>query len=124
MSARRNKYGAQRTWGQGRCFDSKGEKLRHDELMILQRGGFIGELSCQPRVQLVAGITYVPDFRYIEKGKVVYEDFKGTETAVFKLKAKLWTVFGPGKLRITKRDGGRTITVREILPTQPNGENK
>jgi hypothetical protein len=44
----------------------------------------------------------VADFRYHENGRLVVEDTKGMETAVFKIKAKLFRYRYPTiELRIT-----------------------
>ena len=73
-------------------------------------------------VDLVAEITYRPDFDYLEAGRRVYEDVKGVETEAFRLKCKLWRHFGPGPLRVLKRKGTRAAfaVVREVLPGVAN----
>jgi len=48
-------------------------------------------------------ITYTADFRYLENGASIVEDFKGRETEVFKLKRKMFASRYPGhRFRITK----------------------
>ena len=72
------------------------------ELKLLEKAGVISCLEVHPCYQLQEGyphpetgkrvrpIYYEADFEYIEEGKTVIEDVKGRETAVFKLKRKLF----------------------------------
>ena len=80
----RNKYGAKRTWSElcGRMFASKAEARRGEELYALELYGAISNLEYQPKFLLSEKpkITYTPDFKYIEDGKVIYEDVKGVLT--------------------------------------------
>lgn len=108
--AKGSKYGNVPTVVDGIRFDSKAEANRYRELCLLQRAGDISNLECQPRCVLGAGKrppVYVADFRYIEGGRLVVEDVKGgkaTQTAVFKLKAKLFRERYPDiELRIVER---------------------
>lgn len=89
-----SKYGAIRTEIDGRTFASKAEAGRFAELKLMERGGNISGLECQPKYPLVVNgvkvATYVADFRYFdEDGRVIVEDVKGVRTDVYKLKAKL-----------------------------------
>lgn len=93
---RRSKYGAVRTTVDGIEFMSKGEAGRYQELKLLRAAGKIkGSIELQPRFKIVVNgvpiCTYVADFQYFstEVGHDVVEDFKGMETAIFRLKAKL-----------------------------------
>jgi len=98
---RRSKYNARRTEVDGITFDSASEAARYVELKLLERAGKIRGLELQPRYELikafttssgerVRGITYVGDFRYVDKtGAVVVEDVKGVKTDVYKIKRKL-----------------------------------
>lgn len=113
MIPRRSKYGARRTAALGRSFDSGAEADRGGELTLLEQAGELAGLTFQPRLELEPGIFYKPDFSYVERGRVVYEDVKGVETERFRLIKKLWRLHGPGPLRITKRasrrDGFRVV---------------
>lgn len=84
-------------------FDSAKEAGRYVELTLLARAGEISNLRLQPRYELqpsfkrgkktVRKIEYVADFEYVENGVTVAEDVKGgrgTQTEVFRLKAKLF----------------------------------
>lgn len=98
-----NKYNAQPTVIDGIRFASKKEANRYCELKLLERAGKIKNLELQPRFKLHAGIVYIGDFAYLEDGKTIIEDTKGVETAVFKLKKKLFEADYPElELRIVK----------------------
>lgn len=101
---RGSKFGNVKTTIDGIKFDSKAEAARYRELKAMQQAGLIYELECQPRynfpldgvpMRYVGGkrkgkvIEYVADFYYIQNDKLVIEDVKGVETAVFKLKRAL-----------------------------------
>ena len=103
-----NKYRAKRSGSAlfgGRMFDSKAERDRAEGLKAMEQDGSITDLELQPQTVLTrAGINYKPDFAYTEGNGVRYwEDVKGVETEGFRIKAKLWSCYGPGPLRITKR---------------------
>lgn len=83
----------------GTLFASKKEALRYVTLRQLERAGEITGLKCQPRFKLWtfatdtgAGILdvceYRADFQYVQDGKTVFEDVKGKDTALSKLKRK------------------------------------
>jgi hypothetical protein len=102
-----HKYGATKVVMGGEKFDSKAEYRRYLELVLLQKAKTISELERQTKyVMMVAGVkicTYIPDFRYLEAGKVILEDVKGFKTPVFRLKEKLFKALYPElELRITK----------------------
>ena len=111
---RRHKYNAQPTDIDGIRFDSKREAQRYQELQMLAAAGEIHALQLQPRFELQPAfedsqgkrhraIHYVADFQYVENGRVIVEDTKGMETAVFKLKRKLFLFTYPDvELRIVK----------------------
>lgn len=115
-----NKFGARRTFGPGgRLMDSQAEADRAQDLELLQSAGEIAELEYQPVVTLTAGIKYKPDFKYIERGRPVFEDVKGCISRDAALKFRLWKQYGPALLRLTRRASRRSgFTVfREIMPT-------
>jgi hypothetical protein len=99
----RSKYGNRITFSaDGKKFHSAKECARYGHLKLLEKTGHISNLTLQPRFKLPAGITYVADFSYHEKGKLIVEDVKGVLTAVFKLKKKLFHFTYPDlELRIT-----------------------
>ena len=86
-------------------FDSKAERDRAEILKAMEQDGSITDLELQPQVVLTrARIKYKPDFAYTDEAGIrFWEDVKGVETEGFRIKAKLWSCYGPGPLRITKR---------------------
>jgi hypothetical protein len=98
---KRSKYGNRRTQIDGHWFDSQAEGRRYQELKLLLRAGEITDLEIHPAYELqppyhrrdgsrVRAMFYEADFQYVEGGKVVVEDVKGTQTAIFKIKRKLF----------------------------------
>ena len=96
-----NKFRAVKTVVDGVKFDSKGEARRFCDLKIMERVGEISDLSLQPEFVLQEAFTdssgvkhreikYRADFKYLEGGKWVIEDFKGVQTVEFRLKKKLF----------------------------------
>lgn len=96
-----NKYSNKKVVYDGKKFDSKGEKKRYQELKKLESVGLIQDLALQYKIELVPkfryngqvirNVQYIADFKYFdcEKQIEVWEDFKGYETDVFKLKKKI-----------------------------------
>ena len=119
---RKNKFGAiaSHDLATGRSFDSLGERRRLAELAMLQRGGAISELVFKPPAVVLdaaAGIKWRIDYSYIEEGRAVFEDWKPRPfTARENMLMKMWRAHGPGLLKITGGRGGRTVTIREIMP--------
>ncbi len=111
---RRNKYAAVRSG----AYASKAEAAYAGELKLRRHAGQITGLVMQPVVYLTAArIRYVADFLFLEDGQQVWVDVKGMETPVFRLKARLWKHYGPGVLRIVKRQGENFVVDREIRST-------
>ena len=77
-----NKYRAKKTVIDEICFDSLKEGARYQELKLLERGGMIRNLECQPRYDVIVNdqkiCYYKADFRYWdnERGREVVEDVK------------------------------------------------
>lgn len=95
LRARRNKYGAIPTVLDGIRFASRREADRYVHLRLLERAGHITQLQLQPVFELHApgGVRvakYVADFAYrdLRTLRLVIEDVKGVQTAIFRLKAK------------------------------------
>lgn len=74
---------------------SKAEGARYRELKLLERGGAIRKIECQPRFPIVINgqkvCDYVADFKYydVEQNREVIEDVKGMKTPIYNLKKKL-----------------------------------
>jgi hypothetical protein len=102
----------------GKQFHSKAERDRYEQLRLMEQGGAIADLKLQPEFELqprykydgkwVARRKYVADFSYREPGnlRLVVEDVKGKETAVFRLKWAMVRYKYPGhdwrKVRMNK----------------------
>ena len=92
-----NKYHNRKVTVDGITFDSVKEMARWQELRLMERAGEITGLVRQvkieiiPKTKLYRAVSYVADFVYFDKreGKTVYEDTKGMQTEVYKLKKKL-----------------------------------
>ena len=72
-------------------FASKSEAKRYGQLKLLQMAGEIRWFTCQVPSNVGAGVRYVSDFLILyADGRVEVEDVKGIETAMFKVKRKLF----------------------------------
>jgi hypothetical protein len=93
MASRYNKYNAKKTTIDNIVFDSKLESARYKQLKLLEQAGEIRNLRLQIKIPLEVNdrivCSYICDFLYIEKNKLVIEDVKGVQTDVFKIKWKL-----------------------------------
>lgn len=102
----RFKFGNRKTCG----FDSRKEYKRAKELERLQELGEISNLQTQVKFEVlpkfefngekIRPMSYIADFVYCYKGKIVIEDVKGFRTPDYKLKAKLmkWLIAN-GKIK-------------------------
>ena len=126
-----NKYHAERAKANkdwfpelaGRSFASKLERDRAKQLLLLQHAGEIKDLSFQPQVYLTrAKCGYKLDFLYRERTgpwrfRWIYEEVKGVDGYPWLTNKKLWTVYGPGILRIVKAGPHGPRVDKEIFPT-------
>lgn len=109
MSRYGNKYHNIRELG----YDSRKEKRRHEELLLMQKAGVISDLATQVPFQLIPtqrepdtvgprggkhpgkllerGVDYVADFAYWRNGEYIVEDVKSpaTRTPEYIIKRKL-----------------------------------
>ena len=86
-------------------FDSKKERLRFDNLLIMAKKGLIKNLILQPEFEIIpqvkhnkktlCKIKYIADFKYEENGKIIVEDVKGFKTDVYQLKKRLFLLQNP-----------------------------
>lgn len=89
------KYHAIPTVIDGIRFLSKREASRYQELKLLERGRLITELQLQPAFPITINgmkvCTVKLDFVYIDKitGKRIFEDSKGMDNPMSRLKRKL-----------------------------------
>lgn len=88
-----SKYKAKKTTLDGITFHSKAEANRYLVLKNMQREGVISNLKLQPEWLITWGTEkickVILDFAYIKDNRWIYEDVKGVDTALSKLKRKL-----------------------------------
>ena len=99
--AKKAKFHAIRNTLDGYRFDS----LMEAEFYVWLKKNSDENMKVHPKVKLLPGIGWSLDF--FLKGK--WYDVKGAETRDFKLKKKLWMLFGPGDLIIVKKAPGLVI---------------
>lgn len=89
------KYKAVPTEIDGVKFASRKEAKRYKDLLLLQKAGKISDLKLQPVIRCVVNgelvCKYIADFFYIDLAtmKDTFEDAKGYQTPVYRLKRKL-----------------------------------
>lgn len=95
------KYHAIKTTIGDITFDSKGEAMRYQELMILLKAGAISDFQRQVKYELAPAVViggrkrpalrYIADFVYFDtvKQAQVVEDFKGKVTPEYRIKRHL-----------------------------------
>lgn len=114
------KYGNKKVERDGKTFASGFEGDLYSYLSFLVKAGELSGLRSQVNVRLTrAEILMIPDFAAIETktGKLIYFEAKGFETDVWRIKKRLWKVYGPAPLRIYKGSVGKTLKlVEEIIP--------
>jgi hypothetical protein len=120
MFPRRNKFSNKKVNHAGMRFDSKLEKSVYDMLAMMERGGAISELQHHPGTVFLtpARVQMRPDFRFKEKGSDEYcfAEAKGFQTPEYRIKRRLWTVFGPGKLYVYEHSYGGPKLLETIIP--------
>lgn len=114
----RHKFGAQRAEADGRSFASKLERAVYELLKLRLAAGEITEIKCQVQVSLTkAGVIYRPDFQcFTAGGGSFYVEAKGVETPEYRLKRRLWTVYGPGILMVYKGSYAKPVLHETITP--------
>jgi hypothetical protein len=117
----RNKYKAVKVSHSGYYFASKGEAALFDILRLRELSKEITDLKCQVSVYLTKSrIQYIADFSHNENGETVYDEYKGFETDVWRIKRRLWKNYGPGVLRVYKKRGPSVVLHEEIIPEEDN----
>jgi hypothetical protein len=88
----------------------------HQELV---ESGEYCDLVAEDSVYLTAArIQYIADlsFTVVATGERQWSEAKGFETSDWRIKRKLWTVYGPGKLNVWKGTASRPYLHEEITP--------
>lgn len=116
-----SKYHSAPTTVDGIRFHSIGEANRYRGLKILEKAGAITDLKLQQPFPLeIFGkhiCTYKADFTYFENNRFIVEDYKGFETAEFKLKAKLFEALHGYPILIT----GSSKKLKRLPPAYAHG---
>lgn len=106
-AARRNKYGAEGRYVDGKWMASGLEAKRYGELKLQERAGVIENLRTQVEYDLfVHGVpitTYRADFVYEKDGAEIVEDTKGFSTEEYKIKRALMLALHGIKIKEVRR---------------------
>lgn len=96
------KFGNKKITIDGHKFDSQFEAAVYLWLVKRAERGEISDLKPHPGSVLLsrARIALRPDFSFIEEGTFYYGEAKGAETAVYRIKRRLWKVYGTAPLRV------------------------
>lgn len=128
MSFRRgsHKFGAKKVEASsltdGRSFPSRLEANTYLMLKAMAQAGEIRIEQVQDKVFLTdAEIEYRPDFRCFDlaTSTTFYAEAKGIETSDWRIKLRLWRVYGPAPLRIYKAGTGNQPKLHEIVIPKP-----
>lgn len=111
-----SKYRAVRTEG----FSSKLEHAVYQILLLRSKAGEITDIKQQVRFLLSrAEISWRVDFTYIANtGALVAVEAKGVETEAYRIKKKLWGVYGPCALEVWKGSWGKPVLWETIVPSR------
>ena len=102
----------------GRSFGSLLERAVAQSLVARQRNGEISDLKFQTTVHLTrADICWRVDFSYIQDGQLIYHEAKGRSIEPYATKLKLYRVYGPAPLRISKGSAAMHKVVETVFPT-------
>ncbi len=113
----KNKYRAKKVKHAGYSFASQGERDMFTILKEREDNKELTNLKCQVSVYLTdARILYKPDFSYERDNLTVYVEYKGFETAPWRIKRRLWKHYGPGPLDIYKKCGRDIYLHETIIP--------
>lgn len=116
-----NKYNAKIVAADGKG-NPGGSMLERSVLALYrieERAGHIAELRHQHQVRYTeADITWRLDFSFMRHGVQWYGEAKGFATEDYKLKKKLWRVYGLGPLEIWEGDAQRPRLVETIFPSK------
>jgi len=122
-TSRAQSYGAKRVESclpllAGRRFDSQLERSVGEWLAARQMNGEISDLRFQVQVKLTrAAVGWRIDFSYIENGRLYYHETKGFGSEPYKIKLRLFRVYGDAPLRISKGSAARHKIVETVYPS-------
>ena len=107
MTKSNNKFGAIKTEVDGFTFDSKAEATRYRELKLQALAGEITTLQVHPIYPLEINEVYICDceldFVYKRNVEWIYEDVKGKDTDISKLKRKMTEAYWGIKIDLIRK---------------------
>lgn len=101
----------------GYSFASKAEASLYDFIKMRELAKECLLIKAQDSVYMtLARILYKPDFKIYDNHlkREVWEEMKGFETDVWRIKRRLWKHYGPGLLRVYKRTKSGPVLSEEI----------
>lgn len=115
------KYGNKTTVGcaYGYSHRSKLEAAVCQLVFLRERAGELEHLQHESHVRLTdAAITYIPDFKCRDTAtqEEFYIEAKGFETPEWRLKKRLWKVYGPSRLEVWGGYHTRPQLMETIVP--------
>lgn len=114
-----HKYGAKKaTAPDGSVFPSRLECRTYMALQLLEKAGEIKILKKQDNIYLTAAkVLYIPDFLVMDlrKNEKVWVEAKGFETDTWRIKRRLWKVYGPGTLWVYRKDRVWGASLAEVI---------
>jgi len=100
-----------------RSFGSQLERSVARWLAARQMNKEISDLKFQTTVHLSrADIRWRVDFSYVEKGQLYYHEAKGRDIPPYPTKLKLYRIYGPAPLRISKGSAKKHRIVETVFP--------
>jgi hypothetical protein len=102
-----------------RTYDSALERALLQLLHLREKAGEIEDIKHQVTVYLTdARVMSRPDYSFVlcATGDTWYAEAKGFETALWRIKRRLWTVYGPGPLEIWKGTAREPVLHEIITP--------
>lgn len=117
--SKRHKFNAKKTKIGGEAFPSQLEASVWSLLKMAQKTGEIRGLKRYSTVHLTdAKISWKVDFEFYSAitGEKIWAEAKGAEQPDFRIKLKLWRVYGPGELQIWKGTAAKPILVETVIP--------
>jgi hypothetical protein len=100
---KKSKYHAKAVVIDGIRFDSTREGERYKELELLRLAGHVKYFFVHPVIRLPGNTKYECDFQiFWSDGRVTYEDVKGVETQVFRLKKRQVEELYPIEIEVIK----------------------
>ncbi len=98
---------------------SKLEAAVEQMLFLREKAKEISDIRSQVTVYLTkAEVVYKPDFQFVMNatGVVWFCEAKGFQTPEWRIKRRLWTVYGPGPLEIWTGHWRRPALTETIVP--------